>query len=496
MTNNDIYILNPHYHLRNDTRRILLFSKFHTNGKSSNNWYGFIHPLQAIMLGFFTYKRNLKENITLLSQYLHRTESEIERYVIPFINNDKLLSTHWHNTEIIFPKNVLVKASQNDTYLALSPDSFICHDLDLISRRLYNAPLSITLMLTNRCVTHCNYCYADTHTRIMNRLSTERICELIEEAGKLQMKSVNLIGGEIFLHPDWALILKKTVDYKVETEYISTKMPLTSNIIDALLWTGYKGIIQISLDSLNSDVLKSSLNVGNDYLKSVINGIMLLDDSGLKFQVSTVLTTYNSDIKIMTELFSFLSKLKNITTWNIVTVHDSLNSQLKDFHSLKPSHEQLNKLFEELKETVKYSKINVAIDENTLNKEYYSDQGGSKYFKGNNCSALSMQFFILPDGKVTICEQLYWHPYFIIGDVCNNSLSSVWNSKRAKFLAYRAWNDIRPTSKCYECTLNKECFEHNNRCWVDIMKAYGKDNYDYPDPRCEFADKMKNYIGY
>lgn len=223
---------------------------------------------------------------------------------------------------------------------------------------------------------------------------------------------------------------------------------------------------------------------------------MLLDDSGLKFQVSTVLTTYNSDIKIMTELFSFLSKLKNITTWNIVTVHDSLNSQLKDFHSLKPSHEQLNKLFEELKETVKYSKINVAIDENTLNKEYYSDQGGSKYFKGNKCSALSMQFFILPDGKVTICEQLYWHPYFIIGDVCNNSLSSVWNSKRAKFLAYRAWNDIRPTSKCYECTLNKECFEHNNRCWVDIMKAYGKDNYDYPDPRCEFADKMKNYIGY
>ena len=104
-----------------------------------------------------------------------------------------------------------------------------------------------------------------------------------------------------------------------------------------------KGIIQISLDSLNSDVLKSSLNVGNDYLKSVINGIMLLDDSGLKFQVSTVLTTYNSDIKIMTELFNFLSKLKNITTWNIVTVHDSLNSQLKDFHSLKPSHEQLNK---------------------------------------------------------------------------------------------------------------------------------------------------------
>lgn len=105
-------------------------------------------------------------------------------------------------------------------------------------------------------------------------------------------------------------------------------------------------------------------------------------------------------------------------------------------------------------------------------------------------------FFILPDGKVSICEQIYWHPYFIIGDVNKESLSEVWNSERARYLYYEAWKDISPSSKCFGCVQNQECFRSNNRCWVDIMKAYGKNNYDYPDPRCRMADKMKNYIGY
>lgn len=30
--------------------------------------------------------------------------------------------------------------------------------------------------------------------------------------------------------------------------------------------------------------------------------------------------------------------------------------------------------------------------------------------------------FVLPDGKVSACEQLYWHPQFIIGDLKNNLL--------------------------------------------------------------------------
>lgn len=58
MERNEIYILNPHYHLRNDTRRIVMFSKNKTDANSSSNWYSFIHPLQALMLMWGT-ERNV-----------------------------------------------------------------------------------------------------------------------------------------------------------------------------------------------------------------------------------------------------------------------------------------------------------------------------------------------------------------------------------------------------------------------------------------------------
>lgn len=496
MKNNEIYILNPQYHLRNDTRRILMFSKIRTDKRSSNNWYGFIHPLQALMLSFFTYKRSLQENIQLLNDYFHCNKNEMEHFIIPFIENKELLSTKWHDLEIVFPKNVLVKATEEDVYLNLKPQDFVCQNLDLLNRRLYNAPLSMTFMLTNQCVTNCCYCYADRVSKFDSKLSTKRICELIEEAGKLSMKCVNLIGGEIFMHPDWAEILKKTVDCHVEAEYISTKMPLTKEIIDTLLWTGFKGTVQVSLDALNSNVIETTLKVSPEYLESVKKGLQLLDESGLKYQVATVLTTYNSNLDILMGLYNFLSKLKNIVVWNIVPVHNSLYSRVDDFQTLKPDSKILNSLFIHLDKISKHSGFKIAYDKGYLDRKYYSDKGGSKNFNGSRCPALNTHFFILPDGKVTICEQLYNHPFFIIGDVSKDGICTVWNSERSIHLAKKIWNDVRPSSKCSLCELRKECFDSNNRCWADIMKAYGKDNYDYPDPRCEFADKMKNYIGY
>lgn len=44
------------------------------------------------------------------------------------------------------------------------------------------------------------------------------------------------------------------------------------------------------------------------------------------------------------------------------------------------------------------------------------------HFNGAVCSALNSHLFILPDGKVTICEQLYWNPRFIIGDAKKSGL--------------------------------------------------------------------------
>ena len=39
--------------------------------------------------------------------------------------------------------------------------------------------------------------------------------------------------------------------------------------------------------------------------------------------------------------------------------------------------------------------------------------------------------YILSDGNVTVCEQMYWKERFIIGNILENSIEKIWNSPSA-----------------------------------------------------------------
>lgn len=77
------------------------------------------------------------------------------------------------------------------------------------------------------------------------------------------------------------------------------------------------------------------------------------------------------------------------------------------------------------------------------------------HFNGAVCSALSSHLFILPDGKVTICEQLYWNPRFIIGDAKKSGLKEIWQSPEALHLCNLSRKDLSRQSKCKACTYLK-----------------------------------------
>ena len=129
-----------------------------------------------------------------------------------------------------------------------------------------------------------------------------------------------------------------------------------------------------------------------------------------------------------------------------------------------------------------------------INKRYYSDKGSSKKFHGAASFVLSSRLFILPDGNVTICEQLYWNSHFIIGDVQRTNLKDIWQSQEALYLCNLSRQDIGQHNKCQACTHFEECFRYGNRCWNNITKAYGKKYWDYPDPRCILAPKKTNRL--
>lgn len=495
-----VYVLNPYYHLRHDIHRVVLFSTgMGVATDCSLNWHTFIHPMQAAMLSFFTYDRPWQETLPLLCDFFCRSREEIIKWVSEFIHNPAPIYTSTKQGEIYFPKYLLIEAEKAGDALRfdrLQPDSFVWKKLDLTTRRLYSGPLLVTFMLTNRCVTHCKYCYADTSTRVESPLPTPRILELIREASQLQVQQVNLIGGEIFLHKDWKIVLQELVKQHIAPEFISTKIPMNKRLVQDLQETGYQGIIQVSLDACTPQILMDSLGVNGQYASRMLEGLQLLDESGLNYQVSSVLTRYNCEAATLIALFHQLSRLKRLRDWRIIPVSLSNSKDYKDILRLKASKAQIINTFNDIRPLVSQASFPVILGYGPLEEEYQATWGGSRRFKGSECSALTTHLFILPDGKVTICEQLYWHPRFIIGDVTTQSLKEVWNSPEAIHLCSLQRKDISPASACKACDLFEDCYAYQNRCWSNIIKAYGPEQWDFPDPRCHCAPRMKNNLGY
>jgi radical SAM protein with 4Fe4S-binding SPASM domain len=478
----------------------VLFSKGKHNRLSVPEWESFLHPVHAKIFSFFTFNRPLQATLYKLSEYLKRDEMTVRKIIFPFIENPLSVYTKHKEDKVKIPKNVIVNRNQiagEITYLNLNPDVFSCQTIDITTQRAYTGPQLITFMLNNSCIANCLYCYADKKTTVNNSLSTARILELIEEANSLPVHLINLMGGEIFLHPDWKIILKKLVDLNLSPEYISTKIPLTEEIIQSIIATGFTNPVQISLDACFSGLLMKTLSVGKDYLFKVLQGIIELDNSGLKYRITSVLTTYNAKSDVIEELFRFIAILKNISDWRITPAVNSNWIDYEKFRKIKSNKKEIESLYEFVEsEIIPHSTIPILLNRPAIEREFHYCKTGSMDFKGLKCSALNNQLFILPDGKATICEQLYWLPQFLIGDLSIDTITEVWNSTKAKKILYLRRDDIQDESPCKACKLFEPCFKAGNRCWVDIVKAYGNENWDYPDPRCAFAPEMTYDLGF
>lgn len=494
------YFLNPDYKLRKDGDRFLLYCR---NDKKydSEEVETFIHPYHAWILSLFSKGISLEDVICLLVKKNGISASKASEIIYPWINNSTSFILNIKGVELLIPKNIIIEENtiidfDNLTnYDIALPESVEWVDLE--TRRL-EVPLNITFMLTNRCVTNCYYCYADTKTQVKNLLPTKRIKEIIHQAKNLGVNNINLIGGEVFLHPYWYDILKELIDAGFCPDSISTKVPLTKGIIKHLKEIGYKGKIQLSIDSINPQLTQLIYKVNTHYIECVKKGIMLLEEANIPYKIETVLTKDTALTENLTSLYSFFEDKKNLLFWEIREAMFSHFIRECDFQALMAPKEVLKNINTYIKSNIeKKAPFPVITRRSESSRKYFQTKNGCKYFIGRHCTALNSHFFVLPDGKCTICEQLYWNANFIIGDLNNDNIMDVWNSQRSKELLTIKQENINVKSACHDCKLFNDCFIiTRNRCWSDIIKAYGASNWDFPDPRCCYAPKMNTNITY
>lgn len=484
-------ILNPDYYMKNDLKRIILYSKEIVHCGGSPNWVSRIHPLQAAIFSFFTHDEPYEKCINNISTALHLSVDRVEAMIKPYINND-FIYTEWEGTKIIFPKNILIPSSNLPDEISRSSidvKEMFCKEVDLETERYYKGPHLLTLMLNNRCMTKCKYCYADTSKKI-EELTTEEIFSIIDNARSIGVCNINLIGGEVFLKREWNRILAKLVSLDMSPSYLSTKMPVTEVIVESLKATGYNNVIQVSLDSVDSQTLVSLINTPYDYFEKLKKGLLILQEYGFKIQINTILTSLNCTTDQIDKLYDVVKSISNLVYWeirvpNIPVFHHT------NFNNIKPKVQALQTVYEYIRRNIiPQAKIEIRLSDELLKEKFRSEKCTGNSFGGGACGALYSSLFILPDGNVTLCEELYWHPQFIIGNVKESSLTEIWNSSKAEFFLDKRKLAENLSSTCASCSHLASCIQVHKRCWTKILRTYGTSNWNYPDPRCERAPRQ------
>ena len=272
-------------------------------------------------------------------------------------------------------------------------------------------------------------------------------------------------------------------------------MPLIWNTILKIKNLGLD-TIQISIDSLKEEELSFLLRVSSEYKNQIIRTITELDKENIVLHTNSIITKYNCSRQGVISLLNFLTSLRNIKQINISAAGYSMYIPSDEYQKLKPSEEDLLKINDLVNE---YSLKNPNIEINFASYVTNEEINGSKSVKEklfqqrSFCTANNTGIIILPDGKVTICEELYWNKNFIIGDVNKTSIMDIWNSEQALNLHKLSRDLFSDDSYCQKCSELDECIR-KSRCWKIVLMAYGQENWDYPDPRCPYAPEVKNEI--
>ena len=273
--------------------------------------------------------------------------------------------------------------------------------------------------------------------------------------------------------------------------YLSTKIPLNEPDVKYLASLKIHDI-QISIDTLIEQHLINSIGVQEGYMEKMIETLRLLDNYEIPVMVHSVLTKHNRTIKDMESVYEKLMTFRNIKDWHVVKGDESLYPKT-EYQNIEIDISAFNDIVRYLEKKKRECKNFIIIHPEILVSTELSDKQKDKsaqmdsFFNRSFCSGLFSSLYILPNGQVTICEQLYWNKRFIVGNVMKNSIEEVWNSQEAKSLYYIKQSEIPSDSKCSTCTDFVRCRENRQVCYREIVRKYGTDKWYYPDVNCPYA---------
>lgn len=437
--------------------------------------FRFLYPHQAMMLSLFDGQRDLPDIIEAVAHLftidLKAASREVEILLDLPLNRKKTV-----RSLIVDASTVDVnKRRIYDPYNFIVPEEHI--DMSDIRCKI---PCSLIVLPTMRCFTDCIYCYADREGMHRPELTLDVYSRLLSEAKACGIETVEISGGDLFCRNDAFALIECTLS---EGMYLTipTKYPLSEDDAHRLARMGLS-TIQVSIDALSPPLIDTMVS-RQGYGKKILKTIDYLGEAGIQVRTNSVLTPYN--IKNAVQLARYLAQKQHVFKCTFTPYGKSLYCHNDSLFCSPDDFIEFEKELSQIRDEFPHKALYFS---GTPPDPYYGDEKEktSAFWERAFCTANRRGIVVLPNGKVTICEELYFHEYFIIGDITSQTLLEVWNSPRALELAYPDQSLI-PDGSCKDCPDFSRCHENLGRCVRDTIKAYGCNNPHWPDPRCPRA---------
>lgn len=272
-------------------------------------------------------------------------------------------------------------------------------------------PSTVTFLPTLYCSRRCVYCNVKTSPQPEDdAIPLRRLEKVFGELRELGVEVVRMSGGDPFARKDLFDVIEVAVEEKLVPD-LPAKLGLSYYEVLRLKNLGVRSL-QVDLDSADPTIADRMTGLKGYHVR-VFRILDSLRRTGLSVRIKTVLTPLNAPT--VGRLLDFLATLGNVAS---VTLTACEGSRVCPRQELALSRSDREMVEAQVRDRASlYPHMRIALD---LSK------GPALPPTPADVAEEERRFVILPDGRVTVCEERYDHPAFLIGDLRRQSVAEMW----------------------------------------------------------------------
>lgn len=327
--------------------------------------------------------------------------------------------------------------------------------------------------ITLACCFRCTYCGSRAGKPRENELSLEECLSVADQLAALGCRRVSMIGGEVFMRPDWAKIVERLTGQGVRVCIITNGFLFAPELIAELKRVNIESVA-VSVDGI--EALHDKYRRQGSF-KCAMAAIDTLLEAGIPVSVITTLNAEN--VPFLEPLYKELAQ-HDIGAWQLQACSPMGNAGESGIDYRFDPNEVI-----EFVQRHADAPFSLGVADNI---GYFTEGEGS--LRGNlsgkavfgGCSAGLSAIGIDSMGNVRGCESMY-DAHFNEGNLRERSLADIWTDENA-FSYNRKFKPDMLTGECAACEHGRYCA---GGCRSYNYFIHGK---LYEAPRC--ARVLKN----